>query len=114
MPTPGTCTAPQAELLLQSSHCAATAYAELLAITKVHAAKAPVLAQAVRLGGKFVDVLLKMVPFWLAAYAGHTEELMQIIKEVQKGNKVVQVGRRVRASQWTACASERSKFPAVL
>ncbi|KAF6266710.1 Fanconi anaemia protein FancD2 nuclease-domain-containing protein [Scenedesmus sp. NREL 46B-D3] len=67
------------------------AFAGLVQLTKKHPARTGLLSCALKVGGQFVDVLLKGLAFWRALYAsGQEQAFRSLIKEVQKGTKQLQ------------------------
>jgi hypothetical protein len=61
-------------------------------LTKKHPSRTVLLSNALKVGGQFVDGLLKGLPFWRALYgSGQEQAFRALIKEVQKGTKQLQV-----------------------
>lgn len=82
----------QVEELLGRAQCCCQAFAGLVQLTKKHPSRTGLLSSALKVGGQFVDVLLKGLAFWRALYAGGQEQAFRaLIKEVQKGTKQLQV-----------------------
>jgi hypothetical protein len=82
----------QVEELLGRAQCCCQAFAGLVQLTKKHPSRTGLLSSALKVGGQFVDTLLKGLAFWRALYAGGQEQAFRaLIKEVQKGTKQLQV-----------------------
>jgi hypothetical protein len=89
----------QVEELLGRAQACCQVFAGLVALTKKHPSRSGLLLSALRVGGHFVDGLLKGLAFWRALYASGQEQAFRaVIKEVQKGTKQLQVC--VRASRF--------------
>jgi hypothetical protein len=64
-------------------------------LTKQRPSRTGLLSSALKVGGQFVDGLLKGLPFWRALYgSGQEQAFRALIKEVQKGTKQLQVRKR--------------------
>jgi hypothetical protein len=86
------CLIQQVEELLGRAQCCCQAFAGLVQLTKKHPSRTGLLSSALKVGGQFVDVLLKGLAFWRALYAGGQEQAFRaLVKEVQKGTKQLQV-----------------------
>lgn len=95
----------QVEELLARAQCCCQAFAGLVQLTKAHPSRTGLLSSALKLGGQFVDALLRGLAFWRALYASGQEGAFRaLVKEVQKGTKQLQV-RAV--NWWIACISQR-------
>ncbi|WIA09029.1 hypothetical protein OEZ85_008443 [Tetradesmus obliquus] len=81
----------QVEELLARAQCCCQAFAGLVQLTKAHPSRTGLLSSALKLGGQFVDALLRGLAFWRALYASGQEGAFRaLIKEVQKGTKQLQ------------------------
>ncbi|KAI8476445.1 MAG: Fanconi anaemia protein FancD2 nuclease-domain-containing protein [Monoraphidium minutum] len=69
---------------------ASQAFVALVELSKAHQTRVGLLAQAIKLGAKHIDHLLRALPFWRAAYADRGGELVALIRDTQKGTKVMQ------------------------
>lgn len=98
-------------ILAQAGQCAAV-FANLFALAKVHQTRNGLLGSAVKLGSAFIDALLRAMPLWRALFHnGRDAQFLALVKDVQKGTKVMQVRSRSSAgclqSQLAGC-SDRS------
>jgi hypothetical protein len=76
----------------QALRCA-QAFAELLELTKKHKARNQLLGTALKQGGGFIDALVKAADFWHAYFIEYGgKPFQQLLKTVQKGTKIMQVG----------------------
>ncbi|KAK9810299.1 hypothetical protein WJX72_008290 [[Myrmecia] bisecta] len=83
----------EGEALLQQTSSCAAAFACLLQFTKNHPRRTQVHVQAVKNGGKCIDVFLKTFPFWQAWLGQHREAVDDFLicaKEVQRGTRILQ------------------------
>eukprot|EP00775_Hariotina_reticulata_P013727 gene13727-13849_t len=77
-------------ILAQAGQCAAV-FANLFSLAKVHQTRNGLLGNAVKLGGSFIDGLLRAMPLWRALFHnGRDAQFLALIKDVQKGTKVMQ------------------------
>eukprot|EP00798_Chlamydomonas_sp_ICE-L_P013252 gene13254-19092_t len=77
------------ELVNSSLSCAAS-FAGLLSLSRVHGHRAVILSTSVKHGSLFVDTLLDVLPVWKSVYSRHQVEFANLIKDVQRGTKVMQ------------------------
>lgn len=99
---------PQISALLGQMQRCGGAFHALVSLSKVHQTRNGLLAAAVKQGGAFVDVLLRGLPLWRAVSgAGYEQQFERLVKEVQKGTRMMQV-RRVRV-RGCACSPGRRR-----
>lgn len=82
----------QVEEVVQQAHRCAQSFAGLVELTKKHKTRNQLLGTALKNGGGFVDVMVKSTDFWYAYYIAYGKPFQQLVKTVQKGTKIMQVG----------------------
>ncbi|KIZ01502.1 hypothetical protein MNEG_6459 [Monoraphidium neglectum] len=70
---------------------AAQCFSALVELSKTHQNRTGLLGQAIKQGGRFVDQLIRALPFWHAAHAnGGQGAFESLIKDAQRGTKLLQ------------------------
>lgn len=73
------------------SACATCAdcFAGLMLLVQEHAHRSAVLACSLGLAGRYLDLLLKALPWWRLAWGRHAGPLLAMVRELQRGTRVV-------------------------
>jgi len=79
------------EALAQRSAGAVKACSRLVQIVKLHESKLAVQAAAVKHAGRFIELFMKSLAFWEDHWNEHKERFTGMVKELQKGTRLLQV-----------------------
>lgn len=78
------------EVVQQAQRCA-QAFTGLVELTRKHKTRNQLLGTALKYGGGFIDAIVKATNFWHAYYIAEGRPFQQLLKNVQKGTKIMQV-----------------------
>ncbi|GBF89136.1 hypothetical protein Rsub_01853 [Raphidocelis subcapitata] len=68
----------------------ASAFKELVALSKRHQSRTGILGQVVKHGARFIDQLLRALPFWRASYGTAGDALIKVLQDTQSGTRLIQ------------------------
>ncbi|PRW44427.1 Fanconi anemia group D2-like protein [Chlorella sorokiniana] len=76
--------------LIEKMQACAAAFSALVTVVKKQQFRVQIHVQAVKSGGKFLETLFKALPFWTAVYRSKQNEFLAMVRDVQKGTRIVQ------------------------
>lgn len=106
---------PQVDAVVERYQRATHGFAALVELSKAHQGRVGLLGQAIKLGARHIDLLLSTLPFWRAAYEDRGAALVALIRDTQRGTKLMQVTgvwvggestmRTVIRRHWVCCSA---------